>query len=313
MDRHPLSLRLHQHRPKWPVFVLVGLARHNSQTFVAIVLYPAALEISTMSQTLTVEPGKQVRLADFDPGYHGKLEKQVANDESARLVAAITPLAERLYAENKRSVLLVLQGMDTSGKDGTIRHVLSGVNPQSCQVTSFKAPTPHELDHDFLWRIHANVPARGNIGIFNRSHYEDVLIARVHQLVPKKVWSGRYDLINAFEQLLVSEGTTIIKVFLHIGKDEQRERLQARIDDPEKRWKFNLADLSERKVWDKYLQAYEDAISRCNTAAAPWHIVPANRKWYRNLIVSRLLHDALVKLDPQFPPSAADLKGVVVE
>jgi PPK2 family polyphosphate:nucleotide phosphotransferase len=203
--------------------------------------------------------------------------------------------------------------MDTAGKDGTIRTVMSGVNPQSFQITSFKTPSSVELDHDFLWRIHHAVPRRGEIGIFNRSHYEDVLIVRVHNLVPEKEWRSRYDRINEFEELLVDGGVTIVKCFLHISKDEQRERLQARLDNPNKRWKFNMGDLDERKLWDEYQRAYEDALTHCNTDHAPWHIIPADRKWYRNLVVSKILRETLEKLNPQFPVPATNLDGIVVE
>jgi PPK2 family polyphosphate:nucleotide phosphotransferase len=257
-----------------------------------------------MRQPLTVPTGTKIKLSDFDP-------RRVEGDWTKRNVT--TDLAYRLYAENRRSVLLVLQGMDTSGKDGTIRTVTSGVNPQSCQVVPFKQPSAEELDHDFLWRIHQAVPRRGNIGIFNRSHYEDVLVVRVHKLVPEAQWHKRYDQINAFEELLVEGGITLLKCFLHVSKDEQKKRLQARLDDPDKRWKFNHGDLDERKLWDDYQRAYEDALTRCNTAHAPWYIVPADRKWYRNLVVSQILREALEKLNPKFPPSAEGLDGIVVE
>jgi PPK2 family polyphosphate:nucleotide phosphotransferase len=222
-------------------------------------------------------------------------------------------LAYRLYAENKRSLLVILQGIDAAGKDGTIRVVMSSVNPQSCQVVSFKAPSAEELDHDFLWRIHRAVPRHGDIGIFNRSQYEDVLVVRVHQLAPEAEWRSRYDRINEFEQLLVDGRVTILKFFLHISKGEQRERLQKRLDDRGKRWKFNLGDLDERKLWDDYQKAYEDVLTKCSTKHAPWHIVPADRKWYRNLVVSQTIRDTLEQLDPKFPPSDPALDDVVIE
>ena len=202
--------------------------------------------------------------------------------------------------------------MDTAGKDGTIRNVMRGLNPQSCEVHPFKKPTHEELDHDFLWRVHKVVPRRGNIGIFNRSHYEDVLVVRVHNIVPAKVWQERYDLINSFEQLLTSAGATIVKCFLHISNEKQRERLQARLDDPDKLWKFNKRDLDERKLWDDYQRAYEAALTRCNTDFAPWHVIPADRKWNRNLIVSEILRETLEKMNPQFPQAEEELEGVVV-
>ena len=267
-----------------------------------------------MRQPLTVPTGTKIKLSDFDPRrVEGDWTKSNAAKQIERNTAVTTDLAYRLYAENRWSVLLVLQGMDTSGKDGTIRTVTSGVNPQSCQVVPFKQPSAEELDHDFLWRIHQAVPRRGNIGIFNRSHYEDVLVVRVHKLVPEAQWRKRYDQINAFEELLVEGGITLLKCFLHVSKDEQKERLQARLDDPDKRWKFNHGDLDERKLWDDYQRAYEDALTRCNTAHAPWYIVPADRKWYRNLVVSQILREALEKLNPKFPPSAEGLDGIVVE
>jgi PPK2 family polyphosphate:nucleotide phosphotransferase len=263
---------------------------------------------------LTVAPGKQIRLDRFDSSYAGGVEdKQEAKKRLDRNIEALADLGYRLYAENRRSLLLVLQGMDTSGKDGTIRHVMQGFNPQSCRVTAFKTPSVQELNHDFLWRIHQAAPGKGEIGIFNRSHYEDVLIVRVHDLVPKKVWNARYARINAFEKLLTEEGTTIVKIFLHISRDEQRERLQKRLDDPTKRWKFRHDDLTERTRWNAYQRAYNDALTRCNTADAPWYIVPADRKWYRNLVVSDILRKTLEAMAPQFPPPEKDLDGLVVE
>lgn len=270
--------------------------------------------MSNVPIPIGVAPGNKVRLAEIDPRrVEGEWTKKSALKQIEKNTAATADLTYRLYAENRRALLLVLQGMDTSGKDGTIRTVTSGVNPQSCQVVPFKQPSAEELDHDFLWRIHQAVPRRGNIGIFNRSHYEDVLVVRVHKLVPEAQWRKRYDQINAFEELLVEGGITLLKCFLHVSKDEQKERLQARLDDPDKRWKFNHGDLDERKLWDDYQRAYEDALTRCNTAHAPWYIVPADRKWYRNLVVSQILREALEKLNPKFPPSAEGLDGIVVE
>ena len=267
-----------------------------------------------MTQALTVAAGTRVSLADFDPRYVvGDWTKKSSGKQIAKLTSASRELAYRLYAENRRAVLLVLQGMDTAGKDGTIRTVMTGINPQSCQIVPFKQPSSEELDHDFLWRIHKAIPRRGNIGIFNRSHYEDVLVVRVHNLVPKAEWEMRYDRINEFERLLVDGRVTIVKCFLHISYEEQRERLQARLDNPNKRWKFSKGDLAERKRWEDYQQAYEAALTRCNTEHAPWHIIPSDRKWNRNLTLSQILHDTLVKLDPQFPASESGLDGIVVE
>lgn len=266
-----------------------------------------------MSQPLTVPAGTKINLSDFDARYvagdfHKKMSQQKIRENSDLLA----DLGYRLYAENRRSVLLVLQGMDTSGKDGTIRSIMRGLNPQSCTVYPFKKPSAEELDHDFLWRVHKVCPRRGNIGIFNRSHYEDVLVVRVLQLVDRQEWNSRYAIINSFEQLLAEGDTTIVKCFLHISKEEQRERLQARLDNPNKRWKFSLGDLDVRKQWDDYQAAYEDALTNCNTAHAPWYIVPSDRKWNRNLVVSQILVDTLQRLNPQFPPADEHLDGVQV-
>jgi len=267
-----------------------------------------------MKQPLRVAPGKKVRLADFDADYTGGIRKKKhAQAELEENIAVLADLGYRLYAENRRSLLLVLQGMDTAGKDGTIRHVMQGFNPQSCQVTSFKQPGVDELAHDFLWRISRAAPRKGFIGIFNRSHYEDVLVVRVHNLVSKKEWESRYERINLFEQTLAKGGTAIVKVFLHISKDEQQRRLQARLDAPQKRWKFSGADLQERRSWDDYQRAYEVAMSRCNEKHAPWYVVPANCKWYRNLVVSRILRKTLEQMAPQYPPAEEGLQGLVVE
>lgn len=267
-----------------------------------------------MSQSLTVPPGTKVNLSDFDPRfYEGTLDKKSSREQLRENAKILAEYGHRLYAEDRRSILLVLQGMDTAGKDGTIRNVMRGFNPQSCQVVSFKRPTTEELDHDFLWRIHKAVPRRGNVGIFNRSHYEDVLVVRVHNIVPEPVWQGRYELINSFEKLLSEAGTTIVKCCLHISKEEQRERLQARLDEPAKRWKFNKGDLAERKLWDKYVEAYEAALTQCNTEHAPWHIIPSDRKWVRNLAVSNLLVETVKKMNPEFPSAEEGLDGIVVE
>jgi PPK2 family polyphosphate:nucleotide phosphotransferase len=264
-------------------------------------------------QPLCLPPGENIRLRDFDADYTGRLKKKHAQEEFDENIAVLDDLGYRLYAENRRSLLLVLQGMDTSGKDGTIRHVMEGFSPQSCQVTSFKQPGVDELAHDFLWRISRATPRKGFIGIFNRSHYEDVLVVRVHNLVPKEEWEGRYERINQFEKMLHEGGTTIVKVFLHVSKEEQRKRLQARLDDPTKRWKFSRADIKERGYWDAYQRAYETAMTRCNSRHAPWYIVPANHKWYRNLVISRILRKTLERMAPQYPPAEEGLEGLVVE
>lgn len=262
-----------------------------------------------------IKPGSQVDLGRYDPGDAseapgGKLETEKVFTE---LNQKLEILQERLWAEHKHKVLVVLQGLDTSGKDGVIRKVFERVNPLGVRVAAFKAPTEEELDHDFLWRVHQQVPGRGEIAIFNRSHYEDVLVARVRRLVPQKVWKGRYDQINDFERLLTETGTTLLKFYLHISKDEQKRRLQERLDDPEKRWKFRKGDLEDRALWDEYTRAYEDALARTSTRHAPWYVVPADKKWYRNLVIATILVETLEKLDISRPEPAEDLTGVVIE
>lgn len=250
-----------------------------------------------------IRPGRKVHLRDFRADDTGPFKDK--GQAQARTEANLEKLRELqyvLYAEGRRSLLVVLQGMDTSGKDGTIRHVFSGVNPQGCSVTSFKAPSAIELAHDYLWRIHAAAPGRGMIAIFNRSHYESVLVERVHKIAPREVWSQRYDHINDFERLLNGEGTTILKLFLHISRDEQKRRLEARFKDPLKNWKLDVRDLEERKLWDDYQVAYEDALSRCSTKHAPWYVVPADRKWFRDWVVSDLIARTLTEMNPKIPP-----------
>ena len=265
------------------------------------------------AKPITFSPGDSVSISSLPTTVENdEFDKKSAKERIRENTSRTADLAYRLYAENQQAILLVLQGMDTAGKDGTIRTVLSGVNPQSCQIVPFKQPSHEERDHDFLWRIHKAVPRKGNIGIFNRSHYEDVLVVRVHELVPESEWITRYDRINAFEKLLSESGTKVVKCFLHISKEEQRERLQARLDDPRKRWKFSTGDLAERKLWDGYQEAYEHALNRCNTVHAPWHVIPSDRKWYRNLVVSELLRDTLESLAPQFPAEEEGLDGIVV-
>lgn len=243
-----------------------------------------------MKYVWKVDPGSKVKLKDYDPDYTDKQTDQaLAQQELQDMSGELSDLQELLAAAQHHSLLVVLQGMDTSGKDGTIRHVLSHVNPQGCEVHSFKAPTPEELAHDFLWRVHKVTPTKGVMGVFNRSHYEDVLVVRVHELVPEKVWIRRYGEINSFEQLLANSGMIILKFFLYISKDEQERRLLAREQDIDKAWKISAADWAERKYWDDYQEAYEDALSKCSTDEAPWYIVPANHKWFRNLAVAHTL------------------------
>jgi PPK2 family polyphosphate:nucleotide phosphotransferase len=266
----------------------------------------------SLGKALRVPAGSRVDLSKVDPAAtHGHSKESAAAELEAGL-ARLTDLQDRLWAEGKHRVLVVLQGIDAAGKDGTLRQVMGAFNPQGCPVTAFKVPSAEDLAHDYLWRIHRRVPGNGEIGIFNRSHYEDVLVVRVHAIVQKPVWSRRYDQINAFERMLAEEGTTIVKFFLYIDRDEQRERFQARLDDPAKRWKFRLGDLDERKRWDDYIAAYEDALSRCSTAEAPWYVIPSNRKWFRNFAVTDILAETLDELDPRYPEPVEDLTGVVI-
>jgi PPK2 family polyphosphate:nucleotide phosphotransferase len=260
-----------------------------------------------------VEPGTPLRLADVNPdeSEHYKRKKDVA-DELKRQRDRISDLQARLYGEQKRSLLIVLQAMDTGGKDGTIKGVFQGVNPQGCQVWSFKAPSNEEAAHDFLWRYHQKAPPRGMIHIFNRSHYEDVLIVRVKDLVPESVWKPRYEAINQFEHALTLAGVTVLKFYLHISKDEQKRRLESRLQDPDKRWKFATNDIKERGYWDDYMAAFEDAINNCSTADSPWYVIPANKKWYRNLVVARTIADTLEALNPQYPAAEPGLEKVSV-
>ena len=267
-----------------------------------------------MAQPTLVEPGSTAKLKDFDADYHAECRKgdPEVEERLQKALSQMPKLQERLYAEGEQALLIVLQAMDTGGKDGTIRHTMRGLNPAGCRVSSFKAPTPPELARDFLWRVHRAIPPKGQIGVFNRSHYEDVLVVRVHKLVPKRIWQTRYRQINDFEQMLVENGTRILKMFLHISEDEQKERLQERLADPEKHWKFAEADLAERELWDQYMEAYEDAITKCSTKHAPWHIIPANRKWYRNMVVAEIIVDTLHDMDPKVRQPERDLSGIVI-
>jgi PPK2 family polyphosphate:nucleotide phosphotransferase len=266
-----------------------------------------------MNDQFLVTPGSQVRLAEHDPDFTGAYPKKSATKaERKAYVDRLRDLQEVLWAEDRHSLLIVLQATDAGGKDGTIKHVFRGVNPQGCRVTSFKVPTEEELDHDFLWRVHKAVPRRGQIGIFNRSHYEDVLVVRVESLVPEAVWRQRYEQINRFEKLLADSGTTILKFFLHISREEQKERFEERLEDPTKGWKFSRGDLAKRERWDDYVLAYEEALSRCSTPWAPWFVIPANHKWYRNLVISQIIVEALEKLDMQYPPPLEDAAEIVI-
>jgi PPK2 family polyphosphate:nucleotide phosphotransferase len=265
-----------------------------------------------MGRSIVVEPGKKPKLSDIDPASTKGLNKEqgAARLEADR--ARIAELQEKLYAENRRALLVVLQGMDTSGKDGTVRGVLSGVDPLGLETTSFGSPSAEELEHDFLWRIHARLPRKGNIGVFNRSHYEDVLVVRVRKLVEPKVWKARYAQINAFEELISEQGYTVLKFFLYISRAEQKERLLARLAEPHKRHKFQLSDLEDRAHWDDYVEAYEDALAKCSTEVAPWHIVPADKKWYRNAVIARTIAETLEAMQPTVPPASFDPASVTI-
>ena len=268
-----------------------------------------------MASSTLIKPGSRVRLRDFNPDDRGGLTKtdpQVAQ-RLAQDLDEICHLQERLYAEAKQSLLIVLQGLDAAGKDGTIEHVMGGLNIQGCSVASFRVPTEEESAHDFLWRIHQRVPRRGQIGVFNRSHYEDVLVVRVHKLVPPSVWKARYDQINAFEKLLADGGTRILKFFLHLSKDEQKRRLEERIADPTKQWKISSSDVPERRLWDDYHAAYEEALSRCSTDYAPWHVIPADHKWYRNLLVAGIIAGTLRDMKPKWPKPTVDVSTLTID
>ena len=260
---------------------------------------------------LRVVPGKPVHLADWDPGEtHGFKKGEASQASLGKSIARLDELQYVMYAEHRRALVVVLQGMDASGKDGTIRHVMTGFNPQGCRVTAFKAPSLEEADHDFLWRVHRAVPGRGDIAIFNRSHYEDVLIARVHKLVSKDVWFRRYEQINRFEELLSENDVIVVKFFLHISKEEQEERFEERLRDPTKQWKLSAADFADRERWSQYVAAYEDALTRCSSVTAPWYIVPANKKWFRNLAVSHVLVETLEALEMRFPKPTLDASRI---
>ncbi len=261
-----------------------------------------------MRERLIVKPGRRVRLEDHDPDdTPGHKKKSNVAPILERTTARLGELQYLLYAENKRALLIVLQAVDTAGKDGTIRHVMAGLTPLGTRVKSFKGPTAEELDHDFLWRVHQAVPPKGEVGIFNRSHYEDVLVVRVHKLAPPSTWSKRYEQINVFERHLADNNVVILKFFLHISKEEQRKRIQERIDDPKKRWKLSPMDFEERKYWNDYQRAYEDAIATCSTPWAPWFIIPANKKWFRNLAVSQIIVETLESMKMKFPEPSFDI------
>lgn len=257
------------------------------------------------SDKFLARPGGKFSLERHDPAATTGTSKSRAERAMPGHIDKLAHLHDLLYAQHKHALLIVLQGMDAAGKDGTIRHVMSGVNPQGCTVTSFKQPTPQELEHDFLWRIHAAVPALGDIGIFNRSQYEDVLITRVHKIVPKSVWRARYAQINAFESMLNENGVVMLKFFLHMSKEEQERRFRQRIEDPRKNWKASPADFKEREYWNDYRAAYEEAIARCSTKHAPWYVIPSDHKWFRNFAVSDVIINTLSALKMEYPRTLA--------
>jgi PPK2 family polyphosphate:nucleotide phosphotransferase len=263
---------------------------------------------------MLVKSGTKGSQNDCDPDDTGPYRSADDVEEPlTKRLADLIKLQHLLYADNRRALLIILQGMDASGKDGTIRKVMSGLNPLGVQVTPLKVPSEEELDHDFLWRIHKAVPRKGDIGIFNRSQYEDVVVVRVHKLVLARIWQARYEQINQFEKILVDNVTVILKFFLHINKDEQRDRLRERLTDPTRCWKFSQKDVEERRYWPAYRKAYEDAVTKCTTGWAPWHIVPANRKWYRNLVVAETIVQSLRTLDLKYAPPKVDLSQVVID
>jgi PPK2 family polyphosphate:nucleotide phosphotransferase len=266
-----------------------------------------------LSKELLVRPGSRIKLDDVDASDTHGISKAAAVAQLAKNLDRLRVLQYLLYAEGQRSVLVVLQGIDAAGKDGTIQHVMSGLNPQGVRVTPFKVPEGAEKRHDYLWRVHHAVPEFGQMGIFNRSHYEDVLVVRVHSLVPKSVWRKRYAQINDFENMLTDNRTRIVKFLLYIDKDEQAKRFRERIEDRAKNWKFSLADLKEREYWDQYIDAYEDMLRKCSKRSAPWYVIPANHKWFRNLAVSQVLCEELEAMSLKYPKPVADLSGIKFE
>ncbi|HXB72619.1 MAG TPA: polyphosphate kinase 2 family protein [Candidatus Acidoferrales bacterium] len=266
-----------------------------------------------LARELRVRPGSRIRLADMDPGNTHGVQKSDAEEHLVKNLERLSVLQYLLYAEGQRALLVVLQGIDAGGKDGTIRHVMSGLNPQGVKVTAFKVPEGAEKRHDYLWRVHQAVPERGQIGIFNRSHYEDVLVVRVHGLVPKPVWQKRYQQINDFERMLSGNDVRIVKFLLYIDKKEQARRFRERLEDKGKNWKFSPADLKEREYWDQYMSAYEEMLRKCSTEAAPWYLIPANKKWFRNLAVSQILRGELEAMKLKYPRPAADVSKIKFE
>jgi PPK2 family polyphosphate:nucleotide phosphotransferase len=262
-------------------------------------------------EKFVVEPGQKIRLSEIDPSYTGKNEThQEALQKIQKHVERMSQLQYLLYADGDQSLLIVLQALDAGGKDGTIRHLFTGMNPQGTSVAGFKQPTPIEAAHDFLWRAHKRTPAKGEVVIFNRSHYEDVLVVRVHKLAPRSVWSARYDLINDFENMLQQNGTRILKFYLHIAPQEQLQRFKQRLDDPARNWKISENDYAERELWPQYIEAYEDAMAATSTKRAPWYVIPANHKWFRDLAISQIVVDTMEEMGLKLPPTRVDLEGI---
>ena len=274
----------------------------------------SGIKANEIIKKLMVIEGKKINLQRLSPDYNFSIDEEKAEYAlKQNLKKRMSELQYRLYAERKNGLLIVFQGIDTSGKDSTIRHVISAFNPQSCAVKAFKEPTTEDLSHDFLWRIHKRAPSRGEIVVFNRSHYEDIIQPRVHKTIHKSIWSQRYEHINAFERCLSDNSIKIIKFFLHISKEEQRKRLEERMNDPSKQWKASESDITERKFWNNYTVAYQDIINRCSNLWAPWYIIPANKKWFRNLVVALIIVDTLERMKPKFPKPTINLSEMTID
>lgn len=274
----------------------------------------SGIKANEIIKKLMVIEGKKINLQRLSPDYNFSIDEEKAEYVlKQNLKKRMSELQYRFYAERKNGLLIVFQGIDTSGKDSTIRHVISAFNPQSCAVKAFKEPTTEDLSHDFLWRIHKRAPSRGEIVVFNRSHYEDIIQPRVHKTIHKSIWSQRYEHINAFERCLSDNSIKIIKFFLHISKEEQRKRLEERMNDPSKQWKASESDITERKFWNNYTVAYQDIINRCSNLWAPWYIIPANKKWFRNLVVALIIVDTLERMKPKFPKPTINLSEMTID
>ncbi len=301
-----MKLRLEGFGDYWSANFLVRLELTRKRIF----YYEKLQFLMTQLSEFLINPRTKINLKKINTDYNGNLQKEQCKIDLDELHLKMSKLQYKLHAEKKQALLIILQAMDAGGKDGTIRDVMHGFNPQGCKVTSFRAPNEEEIDHDFLWRVHKKIPAKGEIGIFNRSHYGDVLVVRIHNLVPKKIWSKRYNHINDFEKMLSEEGIKILKFYLHISKKEQQKRLEQRIVNPTKHWKIDEADFAERKFWDKYMNAYEDVLEKCSTPWAPWYIIPSDKKWYRNLIVAKIITKTMEEMKLQFPKSKMSIDKI---